>query len=96
MMEDTWQTAKMPLKYALSFEKADCVITHLVEMMAILGISLQIETDNVPACVPNKMQQFFKCYDIKHCQEPSSKDWRHASGIMEMTHRIAWSVVGEL
>jgi transposase InsO family protein len=35
-------------------------------MMAILGISLQIETDNVPACVPNKMQQFFKYYNIKH------------------------------
>jgi hypothetical protein len=51
---------------ALSFEKADCVITHLLEIMAIMGIPAQIKTDNAPTYVPNKMKQFFVYYNIKH------------------------------
>jgi hypothetical protein len=34
---------------ALSSEKADCVITHLLEIMAIMVIHAQIKTDNAPA-----------------------------------------------
>ncbi|KAL6062885.1 hypothetical protein STEG23_004248 [Scotinomys teguina] len=36
---------------ALSSEKADSVITHLLEVMAIMGIPAQIKTDNAPAYV---------------------------------------------
>ncbi|KAL6083314.1 hypothetical protein STEG23_007305 [Scotinomys teguina] len=43
---------------ALSSEKADSVITHLLEVMAIMGIPAQIKTDNAPAYVSGKMKQF--------------------------------------
>ncbi|KAL6035037.1 hypothetical protein STEG23_037457 [Scotinomys teguina] len=43
---------------ALSSEKADSVITHLLEIMAIMGIPAQIKTDNAPAYVSGKMKQF--------------------------------------
>ena len=43
---------------ALSSEKADSVITHLLEVMAIIGIPSQIKTDNGPAHVSKKMKQF--------------------------------------
>ena len=33
----------------LSSERGDSVITHLLEVMAIMGISTQIKTDNGPA-----------------------------------------------
>lgn len=36
---------------ALSSQKADLVITHLLEVMAIMGIPAQIKTDNAPACL---------------------------------------------
>ncbi|KAL6092317.1 hypothetical protein STEG23_003249, partial [Scotinomys teguina] len=36
---------------ALSSEKADSVITHLLEVIAIMGIPAQIKTDNAPAYV---------------------------------------------
>ncbi|KAL6088252.1 hypothetical protein STEG23_033372 [Scotinomys teguina] len=36
---------------ALSSEKADSVIMHLLEVMAIMGIPAQIKTDNAPAYV---------------------------------------------
>ncbi|KAL6094163.1 hypothetical protein STEG23_021836 [Scotinomys teguina] len=39
---------------ALSSEKADSVITHLLEVMAIMGIPAQIKTDNAPAYVSEK------------------------------------------
>ena len=42
---------------ALSSEKADSVITHLLEVMAIMGIPTQIKTDN--SLVSNKMKHFF-------------------------------------
>lgn len=51
---------------ALSSEKADSVITHLLEVMAIMGISVQIKTDNVPAYDSSKMKQFFAYENIKH------------------------------
>ena len=44
---------------ALSLEKADSVITHLLEVMAIMGIPAQIVTDNGPAYVSKKMKPFF-------------------------------------
>ncbi|KAL6045669.1 hypothetical protein STEG23_015755 [Scotinomys teguina] len=51
---------------ALSSEKVDSVITHLLEVMAIMGIPAQIKTDNAPAYVSGKMKQFFAYYNIKH------------------------------
>ena len=51
---------------ALSSEKADSVITHLLEVMAIMGIPTQIKTDNGPEYVSRKMKQFFAYYNIKH------------------------------
>ncbi|KAL6031193.1 hypothetical protein STEG23_024783, partial [Scotinomys teguina] len=51
---------------ALSSEKADSVITHLLEVIAIMGIPAQIKTDNTPAYVSGKMKQFFAYYNIKH------------------------------
>ncbi|KAL6078044.1 hypothetical protein STEG23_004480 [Scotinomys teguina] len=51
---------------ALSSEKADSVITHLLEVMAIMGIPAQIKIDNAPAYVSGKMKQFFAYYNIKH------------------------------
>ena len=39
---------------ALSSEKADSVITHLLEVMAIMDIPAQIKTDNGPAYVSKK------------------------------------------
>ncbi|KAL6087818.1 hypothetical protein STEG23_024848 [Scotinomys teguina] len=54
---------------ALSSEKADSVIMHLLEVMAIMGIPAQIKTDNAPAYVSGKMKQFFAYYNIKHITE---------------------------
>lgn len=35
-------------------------------MMAIVGISAQVETDNAPEYITNKMKQFFAQCNIKH------------------------------
>lgn len=51
---------------ALSSGKADSVITHLPEVMAIMEIPAQIKTDNAPVCACSKMKQFFSYYHIKH------------------------------
>ena len=52
---------------ALSSEKADLVRIHLIEVMAIMGIPVQIKTDNGPAYVSKKMKRvFFVYYNIKH------------------------------
>ncbi|KAL6046653.1 hypothetical protein STEG23_017559 [Scotinomys teguina] len=59
---------------ALSSEKADSVITHLLEVMAIMGIPAQIKTDNAPAYVSGKMKQFFAYYNIKHITGSASID----------------------
>ena len=46
-----WVTA------SCSFWKADWLITHLLEIMACMGIPAWIETDNAPTYVSNKMKQ---------------------------------------
>jgi hypothetical protein len=51
---------------ALNSEQADCVITHLLEIMAIMGIPAQIKTDSVPTYVFNKIKQLFVYYNTKH------------------------------
>ena len=43
---------------ALSSEKADSVIIPLLEVMAIMGIPVQIKTDNAPAYVSSEMKPF--------------------------------------
>ena len=43
---------------ALTSEKADSVITHLLEVIAVMGIPAQIKKDNGPAYVSKKMKQF--------------------------------------
>ena len=43
----------------LTSEKADSVITHLLEVIAFMEIPVQIKTDNAPAYVSNKMKGFF-------------------------------------
>ena len=43
---------------ALCLEKADLVITRLLEVMAIMGVSTQIKTDDSQAYVSKKMKQF--------------------------------------
>ena len=44
---------------ALRSEKVDSVIRHLLEVLAIMGIPVQIKTDNAPAYVSSKMKQLF-------------------------------------
>lgn len=57
---------------ALALEKADSVITHLLEVTAIMGMSLQVKMDkNGPAYVSNKMRQFCTYYNIKHVTDIS-------------------------
>ena len=51
---------------ALSSEKVDSVITHLLEFMVIMVIPVQIQTDNAPAYISRKMKQFFVFYNTKH------------------------------
>jgi hypothetical protein len=41
---------------ASTFEKADPIITHLLQFIAIMAIPRKIETDNAPAHVSNKME----------------------------------------
>lgn len=40
-------------------------MTHLLEVMAIIGNLVQIKTDDAPAYASNKMK-LFAYYDIKH------------------------------
>ena len=51
---------------ALSSEKVDLVITHLLEVMVIIGILGQIKTNNSPAYVSKKMKQVFAYFIINH------------------------------
>lgn len=50
---------------ALSSEKVDCAITHLLELTAIVRMPAQIKIDNAPPHVLNKMRQFFSYNNIK-------------------------------
>lgn len=43
---------------ALSSKKADSVNTYLLEVTAIMGIHVQTKTDNAPACVSSKINNF--------------------------------------
>ena len=47
-------------------ENTDCIITHLLEIIAIMGLCTQSKTDNAPTYVSNNMKQFFSYYNIKH------------------------------
>jgi len=47
-------------------EKAYSVITHLLEVMAIMGILIQIKMDSGPAFIFNRMKPLFEYYNIKH------------------------------
>ncbi|KAL6085602.1 hypothetical protein STEG23_035267 [Scotinomys teguina] len=58
---------------ALSSEKADSVIMHLLEVMATMGISAQIKTDNAPAYVSGDAadpgilgSQILFCFQCSH------------------------------
>lgn len=44
---------------ALSSEKANSVITHLLEVLVIMGILVHIKTDNAPAYVSSDTKQGF-------------------------------------
>lgn len=44
---------------ALASEKADSVITHLLDVVAMMGILIQIKTENGPTYVSNKMKKSF-------------------------------------
>ena len=44
---------------ALASEKADSVITHLLEVMSMMEIPIQIRTDNCLVYISNKMKQAF-------------------------------------
>ena len=43
---------------ALSSGKADSVITHLLEVMAVMGILVHIKTVNAPASISKKRNTF--------------------------------------
>ena len=58
---------------ALSSEKADSVNTHLLEVMAIMGIPAQIKTDNGPAYVSKQMNQFFCLLKYKEYYNPTGQ-----------------------
>ena len=49
----------------LSSKRADIVIIHFLEIMAIMGIPAQIKTDNAPIYVYNNIK-FFIYHNIKH------------------------------
>lgn len=53
----------MPLIYIHS-EKADSVITHLMQALVIMGKLVQIEVNNAPTYASNKMKQFFTYYNM--------------------------------
>lgn len=50
------------LATSVSSEKPDCVVTHSLEIMAIMVIQTQNKTDNAPTYVSSKMKQFFAYY----------------------------------
>jgi transposase InsO family protein len=61
---DTYSGFQWPT--ALASEKADSVITHFLDVMAIMGLPIQIKTDYGPAYISNEMKQCFEYYNIKH------------------------------
>lgn len=55
----------VPLTATLSLEKADQVMTHLLEFMNIMGIHVQL-TEDAAAQNSKKLKQFFAYYNIKY------------------------------
>ena len=43
------------------FQKVDSIITHLLEVMVIIGIAAQIKTDNDPAYVSKNIEVILFC-----------------------------------
>ena len=54
-----WYTFRFLMSTAFSSEKADSVIIHLLEVMAIISIPAEIKTNNTPSYVSKKMEYFF-------------------------------------
>jgi hypothetical protein len=49
---------------ALTYKRADSLIKHLLKVVDIMGIPVQIKTDNAPAY--NSKMKFVAYYNIKH------------------------------
>ncbi|NXG95008.1 POK6 protein, partial [Stercorarius parasiticus] len=47
-------------------EKAAHVIRHLTSSFAVMGIPEEIKTDNGPAYVGKKVEQFLKVWGVRH------------------------------
>lgn len=60
---------------------ADNVITHLLEIMAMICIPAQIIIDSTPAYVSNKVKQVFSYYNIKHAA--GIQQYPTAQGVIE-------------
>ena len=54
-----WVTALYP-------EKADAVITHLLSCFAVMGLPIELKTDNAPAYQSTKLAHFLSQYHITH------------------------------
>ena len=60
----------------LSSEKADSVVTHLLQAMAIMEIAIQIKNDNILAYFSRKKKPF-AYYNIKHITDiPHNPTWQ--------------------
>ena len=51
---------------ALHSEKADTVITHLLSSFAVMGLPIELKTDNAPAYQSAKLAHFLSQYHITH------------------------------
>ena len=51
---------------ALHSEKADTVITHLLSCFAVIGLPIELKTDNAPAYQSAKLAHFLSQYHITH------------------------------
>ena len=51
---------------ALHSEKADAVITHLLSCFAVMGLPIELKTDNAPAYQSTKLAHFLSQYHITH------------------------------
>ena len=86
----------------MSSEKANPLITYLLEIMAIMGIPAKIKTDNGPAYVSRKMKQFFAYYNIKHVTgipyNPTGQAVIERSNqtIKDMLNRKGWKMPPEI
>ena len=87
---------------ALSSEKTYSVITHLLEVMAIMCIPAQIKTNNGLAYISKKIKQFFAYYNIKHITVLTNNSTRQAviersnQTINDMLNRKEWKIPPEM